>query len=274
MQQLSADETFKEKIYQANIAVHKKEAQYYEFIHPEVYGKQEQKRIAKKLEILDTLVTDNQKNALDIGAGTGNLTGRLLQMGYSVTAVDISTDMCKILRSKHSSYLKNSKLTVVNSPIENLTFDADRFDLITVYSVLHHLPDYLAAITSVLVFLKKGGIVYIDHEASPFYWKPESSALANLIKGIYYHSSPILNILYFEMVGVKIPMIDYTLSDYWHKKEHALNHKSIEELFKKQNFKFSKRTDYYENSTWIPNPLSILYRLLCKPELSFWIAKK
>ncbi len=271
---MPTDETFKQKIFEANIAVHRKEAQYYELIHPEVYGKQEQKRIAKKLQTLDKLITDNQKNALDIGAGTGNLTSRLLQMGYNVVAVDISAEMCAILKSKYSAYLENGKLTVVNSPIEKLTFDAGKFDLITFYSVLHHLPDYLSAIASVSVFLKKGGVIYIDHEASPFYWKPESSALANIVKGLYYHSSPILNILYFQMVGVKIPQIDYTLSDYWHKKEHALNHQNIEQVFKKNKFQYSKRTDYYEHSTWIPNPLAAIYRLICRPELSYWVAKK
>lgn len=271
---MPTDETFQEQIFQANIAVHRKEAQYYELIHPEVYGRQEQRRIAKKLQTLDKLITNNQRNALDIGAGTGNLTGRLLQMGYAVTAVDISAEMCAILRSKYSSYLKNGKLVVINSPIEKLSFDVGKFDLITFYSVLHHLPDYLQAAQSVLIFLKKGGVIYIDHEASPFYWASEPSMLANIIKGLYYHSSPILNILYFQMVGIKVPSIDYTFSDYWHKKEHALDHQSIGEVFRKQKFASSKRTDYYEHSTWIPNPLSFIYRLICRPELSYWVAKK
>ena len=48
---------------------------------------------------MDKLVTDNQKNALDIGAGSGNLTGKLLLMGYNVTAVDISAEMCAILQT-------------------------------------------------------------------------------------------------------------------------------------------------------------------------------
>ena len=268
------DEAFKEKIYQANVFVHRQEAQYYELIHPEVYSKQEQTRITAKLEMIDKLVTDNQKNALDVGAGTGNLTGKLLHMGYKVTAVDISAEMCTILQTKYKSYLKNGYLTVINSEIENLTFNAAKFDLITGYSVLHHLPDYLAALVSLSVFLKKGGVIYIDHEASPFYWKNEPSTLANFVKDIYFHSNPLINILYFKIIGLKAPSIDYTLSDYWHKKEHAIDHKSIEQIFKKENYEFSKRTDYYQNSTWIPNPLSIIYRLLCKPEMSFWIAKK
>jgi ubiquinone/menaquinone biosynthesis C-methylase UbiE len=271
---LSTDEAFKQKIYEANIAVHKKEAQYYEFIHPEVYGKQEQRRIAQILRTLDGLVTHNHKTALDIGAGTGNLTGRMLAMGYSVTAVDISAEMCAVLRRKYQSYLQSGKLTVINSPIEKLSFEEGKFDIVTFYSVLHHLPDYLGAVETVLVFLKRGGVIYIDHEASPYYWKPERSMLANIIKGLYYHSSPILNILYFQLEGVKIPNIDYTLSDYWHKKDHSLDHQRLEAIFRRRKFQYQKRTDYYEHSTWIPNPLGLFYRLVCKPELSYWVAKK
>jgi len=271
---LQEDQRLKEKIHEANVSVHQHEAQCYELLHPEVYAKQEQKRIGAKLEMIDKLVTGNQRIALDVGAGTGNLTGKLLQMGYKVTAVDISAEMCTILQRNYHSFIENNKLTIVKSPIENLAFDRGKFDLITCYSVLHHLPDYLTALRRLSVFLKKGGVIYVDHEASPFYWKNESSSLANLVEGIYFHSNPILNSIYFQILGVKVPNIDYSLSDYWHKKEHSLDHKTIEQIFKEENYEFSKRTDYYQNSTWIPNPLSIIYRLICTPEMSYWIAKK
>ncbi len=272
--QLPEDETLDEQIHQANVTVHKIEAQYYERLHPEVYTREEQKRITEKLKAIDNLVMDNHKNALDFGAGSGNLTGKLLRTGYNVTGVDISPEMCAILRKKYVKYLKNDKLTVINSPIEKLSFDTGKFDLITCYSVLHHLPGYVDTLKNLSGFLKKGGVIYIDHEASPYYWKTEPSTLANLVKGIYLHSNPILNSLYFQIIGLKIPTIDYSLSDYWHKKEHALDHKKIGNLFREENYEYSKRTDYYQNSTWLPNPLSIIYRMLCRPEMSFWVAKK
>ena len=93
----------REKIREANVAVHRFEAKYYELVHPEVYNRYEQKRIDSILEMVDKLVTDNHvhtKKALDFGAGTGNLTVNLLQMGYDVTAIDISEEMCKILEKK------------------------------------------------------------------------------------------------------------------------------------------------------------------------------
>jgi ubiquinone/menaquinone biosynthesis C-methylase UbiE len=224
--------------------------------------------------MVDKLVANNQKMALDFGAGTGNLTGKLLSMDYKVTAIDISAEMCAILKKKYKTHLDAKKLVVINSPIEDVSFDRGEFDLITCYSVLHHLPDYADAIQKLSVFLKKGGVMYLDHEASPFYWKHEPGVMANLVKHVYFHSNPVINVLYFGIIGLKVPSLDYTLSDYWHKNEHPLNHKKIERIFEKENFEFFTRKDYYLKKTWVSNPLFNIYRYTCKPEMSFWIAKK
>ena len=270
----SMEEDLRVRIHDANVEVHQFEAEYYELLHPEVYGKQEQRRINSILKMVNHLVEDNQKRALDFGAGTGNLTGKLLSMNYTVTAIDISAEMCAILKNKYKTHLKTKKLVVINSPIEEVNFDKGEFDLITCYSVLHHLPDYVGAIRRLSVFLKKGGVMYLDHEASPFYWKNEKQILADVIKGMYMHSNPLLNTLYLQVMGITVPSIDYTVSDYWHKKEHPLDHKEIECIFNKIPFDFFKRIDYHFNGSWVSNPLFYLYRRICKPEMSLWIAKK
>ena len=267
-----------EKIREANVAVHRFEAKYYELIHPEVYNRYEQKRINSTLKMVDKLVEDNRvraKKTLDVGAGTGNLTGKLLQMGYEVTAIDISAEMCKILEKKYKNYLEVKKLVVVNSPIEDMSFGRDEFDLISCYSVLHHLADYVDVIQRLCGFLKKGGVMYLDHEISPFYWKSEASSVARLVKPIYFHSNPLLNTLYFQIVGINVPSLDYGLSDYWHRKEHPLDHGRIKCIFERENFDFFKRIDYHlKFRTWILNPFFYVYKYSCKPEMSFWVAKK
>jgi ubiquinone/menaquinone biosynthesis C-methylase UbiE len=267
-------ENLRERIHKANIAAHRFEAKYYELIHPEVYSKNEQKRINSTLKMVDKLIADNQKKALDVGAGTGNLTDKLLQLGYEVTAVDISMEMCNILKKKYKNYLKAKKLIVINSPIEDVSFDGDEFDLITCYSVLHHLPDYVDAIQRLSIFLKKGGVMYLDHEISPFYWKSESHNVARMVKFVYFHSNPFLNSLYFKIRGMNVPSLDYTLSDYWHKKEHPLDHRKIEHMFEMKNFDFFTRIDYNLKGTWVLNPIFYIYKYTCKPEMSFWVAKK
>lgn len=270
---MSQHQTLTEQIHKANIEVHRSEAKYYEAIHPEVYGKKEQKRVWTQLKAIDKQISDNQKRALDVGAGTGNLTGKLLEMGYCVTATDISPEMCAILKKKYAEYIPE-KLLVINSPIEALSFKEGEFDLICSYSVLHHLPDYKTALTTLCGYLKKGGVVYIDHEASPYYWANERGMLQSIVKGFTFHSNPMLNSLYFMVAGLRVPMIDYTLSDYWFKKEHALNHQTIKEVFRREGFQSYQRVDHYLNGSWLPNPLALVYRLVCKPEMSFWVAKK
>jgi ubiquinone/menaquinone biosynthesis C-methylase UbiE len=267
-------ENLRGRIHEANVVVHRFEAERYELLHPEVYGKQEQKRITSTLKIVDKLIADNKKVALDFGAGTGNLTGKLLHMDYKVTAVDISAEMCAVLKKRFRSFLESGKLVLINSPVEDASFAKGEFDLIACYSVLHHLPDYAGALRKLSVFLKKGGVIYIDHEASPSYWKGESNSLAHLVKLIYFHSNPMFNALYFQVVGVNVSAVDYTLSDYWHKKEHALEHGKIESVFEKEKFDFFTRKDFHLNGTWVPNPIFYVYKRVCKPEMSFWIAKK
>ena len=271
---LKENQTQSEKIHKANIAVHKVEASYYELFHPEVYNKQEQKRIALILKKATENITNNRKKALDFGAGTGNLTGKLLELGYEVTAVDISPEMCQILQQKYRKYIQTKKLRIINSPIEDVEFKDEKFDLITSYSVLHHLPDYAESIQKLCSFLKKGGIIYLDHEASPYYWKAEPKMLTALIKGTYFHSNPIINSLYFRLVGLNIPSVDYAESDYWHKKEHSLDHRKIQAVFEKEEFEEFKRTDYHQKETWIFNPIYPLFTLMCRKETSCWIAKK
>ena len=271
---MSEADTLSDRIHEANIAVHKVEVSYYHLFHPEVYNRQEQERIKLVLNQANDLVGDHVKKALDFGAGTGNLTGKLLALGYQVTAVDISPEMCDVLRVKFKSYLESGKLAVINSAIEDVDWGVDTFDLVACYSVLHHLPDYEGTLRKLCSFLKKKGVLYLDHEASPYYWKAEPSLLGELMKTIYLHSGPIINSLYFQMVGLSVPEVDYGLSDYWHKKEHSLDHNRIQQVLMDWNFEFYRRTDYYGVRSWVFNPVFVVYSRVCRPDMSCWLAKK
>ena len=274
---MSLNESLQKRIHKANVALHRLEAKYYELVHPEVYNLTEQKRLISTLKKADKLLDDSpnrSKKALDFGAGTGNITGKLLKLGYNVTAIDISKEMCDIIKKKYKKYLDSEKLKIINSPIENISFEKGEFDLITCYSVLHHLPDYIGSLKKLTKFLKKEGIMYLDHEKSPSYWKKESIPLAEFIKQLFLISNPFLNLLYFKLMIIDLPHFDYSMSDYWHKKDHSLDHEKIKNTFKQENYTFFERKDYHLKRTWFTNLLFPLYSYFCKPETSYWIAKK
>ncbi|PVX25012.1 MAG: hypothetical protein CW691_05855, partial [Candidatus Bathyarchaeum sp.] len=82
------------------------------------------------------------------------------------------------------------------------------------------------------------------------------------------------NSLYFRLIGLKLPPLDYNLSDYWYAKKHQLDHQEIKNVFTKEGYKHSKRQDYHLRRVYFLNPLFRLYARFCRPETSLWLAKK
>jgi ubiquinone/menaquinone biosynthesis C-methylase UbiE len=270
---LSKVEDLQTKVHNANIEIHQVEAKFYELIHGEVYSKSEQKRITSTLKKLDKLVSGTQKKALDFGAGTGNLTGKLLDLGYRVTALDISPEMCTLLKKKYKNYLEDKRLTVINAPIEAVGFENEEFDLIVCYSVLHHLPNYERAIKKLSCFLRKGGIMYLDHESSFYSDKNDSSE--RFVRNLYSKFNWLISASYIKIKKVpSVDYLDYSLSDYWASDRHHLDHEKIESVLKKENFRFYLRIDYHVNRAWFFNPIFYVYKYYCQPDTTLWIAKK
>ena len=93
-----------DRIRNSNIQVHNREASIYDAAHPEIFGRFEQQRIVKDIDLIASLMaTRSCVRALDIGCGTGNLALKFLDRGYQVRAVDISPQMIEVLRSKVES---------------------------------------------------------------------------------------------------------------------------------------------------------------------------
>jgi len=268
------DKTLREKIHEANIELHRVEAKYYGIIHQEIFNNREQKRIVSTLNKVDELVDDNHKKALDVGAGTGNLTGKLLHMNYDVTAVDISKEMCEILKKKYKNFLKDKKLRIINSKVEDTNFNRDEFDLITCYSVLHHLPNYVNVIRKLSISLKKGGIMYLDHEPSPFWWN-RSNKYAKIMKKIYLQSNWLLTRLMHEQAKIVDTFsVDYTVSDYWCTKTHHLKHNKVKKVFEEEKYEFFTQENYHLYRIKLFNVFFYIYKYTCEPDASLWIAKK
>jgi ubiquinone/menaquinone biosynthesis C-methylase UbiE len=272
---LAKVDDLREEIHEANVKVHQFEAKYYELIHGEIYGRYEQKRIDSTLKRIDKLIAGNWKKALDFGAGTGNITGKLLRMGYTVTAVDISPDMCAVLKRHFKNYLREKRLEVINSSIEDARLDEQEFDLITCYSVLHHLPDYEGVIHKLSTYLRSGGIMYLDHESLTYINK--SSSIDRIGRFVHFRTNSLLNNLFLKIKGVTVPSvkhIDYSLSDYWAFDEHPTDHDKIGRVFQKENFTSIQRINYHLNRSWAFSPTFYLYKHLCRPDYGLWIARK
>lgn len=154
-----------------NIKAHNKIAYKYAAIHGEIYNDFEQSRLRCALLRALSYVTSTsigcRVRALDFGCGTGNITEHLAILGCDVTAADVSENFLKIIRSRR--FPTEVKTVGLNGQSVASLKDGD-FDFIALYSVLHHLPDYLSLIGELTSKLRPGGVIFIDHEHSQRYW--------------------------------------------------------------------------------------------------------
>lgn len=143
----------------------------YESRHSEIFNQTEQHRIQTHLGLAVQEIRTASKNvqALDFGAGTGNLTRHLIRLGAHVMAADVSSGCLRevLALSGNSGRLDVSLL----NGHDLSQFANESFDMVATYSVLHHVPDYLAIVREFLRVVKPGGVIYIDHEVCPAYWE-------------------------------------------------------------------------------------------------------
>ncbi len=98
---------------------------------------------------------------LDLGCGTGELSVRLADMGYSVTAADISDDMLSILINKIGS----RDILPVKQDMRELDLFGTVQGCVSSFDCLNYLKtasDVEKAIAKVGFFMEKGGIFVFD----------------------------------------------------------------------------------------------------------------
>jgi len=201
------------KIINGNVDVHRIEAPFYDSIHPEIFNHFEQSRMKNELKFMHKKIRDNGLRALDIGCGTGNVTLKLARLGYRVSGIDISTSMLDILNKKIRSMGLEKEIRLINANIDDFLKDPqDRnYDIITISSVLHHLPEYLSTLSNLLNNIKKGGFLFIVHEPTANFFQPEDKISRKCLRELDWR-------LYFKIhkrsIPKNVPPRDWSFSDY------------------------------------------------------------
>lgn len=132
-------------------------------------------------KLLPLLGNLKHKKVLEIGAGTGRFTAKLVPAGADIMATDISPAMLKVLIRK----LKN-KITVQVADAESLPFPDDTFDLVVATFLIVHLKDPRRFFDEAYRVLKPGGQLVVTNinQKEP----PEIKTAAGSIKiESYYH---------------------------------------------------------------------------------------
>lgn len=163
-----------------NRAAHDRLGGAYDARHPEIFNDVEQARlsasVARAVAAIASVTTVESRVMLDIGAGTGNLTDKLLAHHGKVYASDLSERMVRDLARRHRA--SGRVYPVVLNGTDLRPARDNSVDLVGAYSVLHHVPDYLALVDEMARVAKRGGVILIEHEKAPQYWTPSEELVA------------------------------------------------------------------------------------------------
>lgn len=147
--------------------------------HPEIFNAIEQDRLALAVRKAVRLAGEDGRRpvrAFDAGCGTGNVVAHLIAAGTRVTAADLAPRFLDVVRNRFGPTGQLDDLVRLNG--SDLRPAADgAYDVVTTYSVLHHVPDYAAFVREMARIAAPGGIVMIDHERHDASWSsPEYAA--------------------------------------------------------------------------------------------------
>jgi SAM-dependent methyltransferase len=206
------DKDLRQSILRANTDLHRGEAELYDRIHPELSNDDEKARLSRLLDAAQKgLPASSLRFALDIGAGTGFVTAQLLERGFVVQAVDISPEMLGILSAKFPSEIRDGRVAVSAMDADSyLDESREAFSVITVSSVLHHLPDYAATLDILSRRLVPGGALVVFHEPAG----GELSGFEKFLQTIDWRIAWNFQLSKADKESIKSKKLDYGMADY------------------------------------------------------------
>jgi 2-polyprenyl-3-methyl-5-hydroxy-6-metoxy-1,4-benzoquinol methylase len=153
----------REQVISANVEFYKEIAKKYDDYEACASEEYFQQILEVDVARMESLLSSPDIHCLDCGGGSGNLTLKMLKRGWTVTVVDVSSDMLEVSKAKVASH--GYKAEFVNDSIEHFLASSERvFNVITFSSVLHHLYSPLKVINEVAVRVKPGGLFYSNFD--------------------------------------------------------------------------------------------------------------
>ena len=167
---VNKDISFDDFVSKANEIYFNLEPEVYDEKHPEI-SQHEDKRwnnLASKYFLAERLL-----QILDIGSGSGFVANHVcknLKKTDTFTFLDVSEDMLEFCRKRfNGKFVCEIDFKKLNG--KSLDFPPNSFDIATMNSVLHHIPDTEYILKEINRVLKPGGRLIIAHEVNMVFFQ-------------------------------------------------------------------------------------------------------
>lgn len=126
--------------------------------NPEVYNAYRQHKISTVFRIGEALLRKVKPSGklLDIGAGKGDFVLLAGKNGYEAKGVEPSPRFCEYARETYGVQVEQGYLGHGNH------FKGEKFDVITLFHVVEHVPRPQELLATISEYLKEDGVVYIE----------------------------------------------------------------------------------------------------------------
>ena len=139
------------EITKANVEFHSRLASKY---HEQPFFRPENLQRVRSL-LRSIAVETGGGRLLDIGCGTGFILDLAYDLFTHLDGIDITPQMLDLITPRPN-------VSTCIASADALPFENAIFDVVTMYSVLHHLPDLASALREARRVLRPGGIFYAD----------------------------------------------------------------------------------------------------------------
>jgi len=112
--------------------------------------------------LLHHMRVEPDSRVLEFGAGWGNTTIAMAMSGLNVTAVDIESDFCDLLRLRAKQHALH--INVVNDDFMWSEKVTDPFEAAVFFECFHHCSDHIRLLLALQKAIKPGGRVYFGAE--------------------------------------------------------------------------------------------------------------
>lgn len=160
-------------IIRTNELFHDLDAQQYEQRHPEIFV-EEEARWKRLLDRFLLLPNDHPMTAVDLGTGTGFVGTMLvprLRSGDAFICTDVSEAMLEVSKKNLEALSSGAAIRTHKLPGNDIDLPTGSADILTMNSVLHHVPDPAHCMSEAARVLRPGGLLFIGHEPNARFWR-------------------------------------------------------------------------------------------------------
>ena len=119
-------------------------------------------------KVINSIYNHQPENVLDIATGTGDLVISLAEKGLdNIVGLDLSNGMLEVARKKVKDKNLEKQIELVQGDSENLPYEEDYFDAITVAFGVRNFEDLEKGLGEIFRVLKPGGLFIVLETAVP-----------------------------------------------------------------------------------------------------------